>query len=132
MGMLICNDRRYVDFTVGHLERSQLIAGRWPEAWRVYTLQGAEILMFGYNTGANMSHLWGSKPMTPEEAEKEALFHSRLVQQANSYMNACFSISAARCGVDDGKYDLIGGSSIVSPEGHGESRIVRDTRQIAG
>jgi hypothetical protein len=30
-----------------------------------------------------MAHLWGSKPMTPEEAEKEALFHSRLVQQAN-------------------------------------------------
>lgn len=78
--------------------------------------------MFGYNTGANMSHLWGSKPMTPQEAEKEALFHSRLVQQANSYMNACFSISAARCGLDDGKYDLIGGSAIVNPEGHGEYR----------
>ncbi|KAI5359647.1 Putative carbon-nitrogen hydrolase [Septoria linicola] len=101
MGMLICNDRR------------------WPEAWRVYTLQGAEILMFGYNTGSHMSHLWGAgNTMTPEEQEKEALFHSRLVQQANSYMNACFSISSARCGVDDGKYDLIGGSSIVSPEGH--------------
>ncbi|KAK4503586.1 hypothetical protein PRZ48_004501 [Zasmidium cellare] len=100
MGMLICNDRR------------------WPEAWRVYTLQGAEILMFGYNTGGHMSHLWGGKAMAPEEAEKEALFHSRLVQQANSYMHACFSISAARCGLDDGKYHLIGGSSIVSPEGH--------------
>lgn len=56
--------------------------------------------------------------MSPEKAQQEALFHSRLVQQANSYMNACFSISAARCGVDDGKYDLIGGSSIVDPEGH--------------
>lgn len=100
MGMLICNDRR------------------WPEAWRVYTLQGAELLMFGYNTGGHMSHLWGGKSMAPEEAEKEALFHSRLVQQANSYMNACFSISSARCGMDDGKYHLIGGSSIVSPEGH--------------
>lgn len=101
MGMLICNDRR------------------WPEAWRVYTLQGAELLMFGYNTGAHMAHLWGGGgDMAPEDAEKEALFHSRLVQQANSYMHACFSISAARCGVDDGKYHLIGGSSIVSPEGH--------------
>jgi predicted amidohydrolase len=56
--------------------------------------------------------------MSPEEAKKEALFHSRLVQQANSYMNACFSISSARCGMDDDKYDLIGGSSIISPEGH--------------
>jgi predicted amidohydrolase len=33
-------------------------------------------------------------------------------------MNACFSISSARCGLDDGKYDLIAGSAIVSPEGH--------------
>jgi len=64
------------------------------------------------------SHLWGSKPMSPEKAKEEALFHSRLVQQANSYMNACFSISSARCGLDDGKYDLIAGSSIISPEGH--------------
>ncbi|KAK5129626.1 hypothetical protein LTR08_003025 [Meristemomyces frigidus] len=100
MGMLICNDRR------------------WPEAWRVYSLQGAELIMFGFNTGGNMAHLWGSKPMSLEKAKTEALFHSRLVQQANSYMNACFSISSARCGLDDGKYDLIGGSAIVSPEGH--------------
>ena len=35
-GMMICNDRR------------------WPEAWRMYSLQGAELLMFGYNTGGNM------------------------------------------------------------------------------
>lgn len=32
-GMLICNDRR------------------WPEAWRVYSLQGAELILFGFNTG---------------------------------------------------------------------------------
>ncbi|PNS14983.1 hypothetical protein CAC42_2212 [Sphaceloma murrayae] len=100
VGMLICNDRR------------------WPEAWRVLTLQGAELVVFGYNTGANMAHLWGSKAMSPEEAEREALFHSRLVQQANSYQNACWSVSSARCGADDGKYDLIAGSAIVSPEGH--------------
>lgn len=115
LGMMICNDRR------------------WPEAWRMYSLQGAEILMFGYNTGANMSHLWGSKPMTPEQAKAEALFHSRLVQQANSYMNACFSISSARCGLDDGKYDLIAGSSIVDPEGHvvAEAKTSEDELVVA-
>lgn len=33
-------------------------------------------------------------------------------------MNACFSISSARCGMDDGRYSLIAGSAICSPEGH--------------
>jgi Asp/Glu/hydantoin racemase len=37
--------------------------------------------------------------------------------QSNSYMNATFSVCAARCGLDDGKYSLIGGSCIVDPEG---------------
>jgi predicted amidohydrolase len=114
-GMLICNDRR------------------WPEAWRMYSLKGAELVVFGFNTGGNMAHLWGSKPMSPKEAEAEALFHSKLVQQANSYMNACFSISSARCGLDDGKYDLIGGSAICDPEGHilAEAKTVEDELVVA-
>ena len=114
-GMLICNDRR------------------WPEAWRMYSLKGAELIMFGFNTGGNMAHLWGSKPMSPEKAEAEALFHSKLVQQANSYMNACFSISSARCGLDDGKYDLIGGSAICDSEGHivAEAKTVEDELVVA-
>lgn len=114
-GMLICNDRR------------------WPEAWRQYSLKGAELIVFGFNTGGNMAHLWGSKPMSPEKAKEEALFHSRLVQQANSYMNACFSISVARCGLDDGKYDLIAGSAICSPEGHivAEAKTEEDELVVA-
>lgn len=139
MGLLICNDRR------------------WPEAWRMYGLQGAELVMFGFNTGgkyvirrelsrapyetrglinlfpSSMPHLWGSKPMSPEKATEEALFHSRLVHQANSYMNACFSISSARCGWDDGKYDLVAGSAIVDPEGHvvAESKTTEDELVVA-
>ncbi|KAK0260783.1 hypothetical protein LTR91_018023 [Friedmanniomyces endolithicus] len=115
LGMMICNDRR------------------WPEAWRVYALKGVELITYGFNTGGNMAHLWGSKPMSPEAATEEALFHSKLVQQANSYMNACFSISAARCGLDDGKYDLIAGSAIVSPEGHviSEAKTTGDELVVA-
>ncbi|KAL9103614.1 MAG: hypothetical protein Q9187_008988, partial [Circinaria calcarea] len=106
VGLLICNDRR------------------WPEAWRVYGLQGVELILCGYNTAGWAPDLWGSrKDMTKEAAEEEALFHHRLVMQSNSYMNSCFSVSAARCGLDDGKYDLIGGSSIVSPQG----RILKET-----
>ena len=101
LGMMICNDRR------------------WPEAWRCYGLQGVELILCGYNTAGWAPDLWGTKrPITKEQAEQEALFHHRLVMQSNSYMNSCFSVSAARCGMDDGKYDLIGGSAIVSPEGH--------------
>lgn len=101
LGMMICNDRR------------------WPEAWRCYGLQGVELVLCGFNTTGFAPDLWGAnKPMTMGEAEEEAIFHHRLVLQSNSYMNSCFSISAARCGLDDGKYDLIGASGIVDPQGH--------------
>jgi predicted amidohydrolase len=101
MGMMICNDRR------------------WPEAWRMYGLQGVELVLCGYNTVGYAPDLWGTrKPMTPEEAEKDAVFHHKLVMQSNSYMNSCFSVSAAKAGLEDGKYDLIGGSCITDPEGH--------------
>lgn len=56
--------------------------------------------------------------MTREEAEKEALFHHKLAMQANSYMNSCFSISAAKAGLEDEKHDLIAGSCITDAEGH--------------
>ncbi|KAL3427583.1 carbon-nitrogen hydrolase [Phlyctema vagabunda] len=101
LGMMICNDRR------------------WAEGWRCYGLQGVEIVLCGYNTAGWAPDLWGTrKPMTPEEAEVDAVFHHKLVMQANSYMNSCFSVSAAKAGLEDGKYDLIGGSCITSPEGH--------------
>lgn len=63
--------------------------------------------------------LWGArKALSPSEAYEDAIFHHKLVMQANSYMNSCFSVSAAKAGMEDGKYDLIGGSCIVDPEGH--------------
>lgn len=101
IGMMICNDRR------------------WPEAWRVYGLQGAELILCGFNTPGWAPDLYGDqKPKTMGEAWEEAYFHHKLVMEANSYMNACFSISSARAGNDDGKYGLIGGSGIVNPQGH--------------
>ncbi|CAG8953846.1 hypothetical protein HYFRA_00006739 [Hymenoscyphus fraxineus] len=99
-GMMICNDRR------------------WAESWRCYGLQGVEVVLCGYNTAGFAPDLWGTRRvMTPEEAEEDAVFHHKLVMQSNSYMNSCFSISAAKCGLEDGKYDLIAGSCITSPEG---------------
>lgn len=101
MGMIICNDRR------------------WPEAWRAYGLQGVELVLCGYNTAGWAPDLWGTrKPLTPEQADEDAVFHHKLVMQANSYMNSCFSVSAGKAGLEDGKYDLIAGSCITDPEGH--------------
>ena len=101
VGMMICNDRR------------------WPEAWRCYGLQGVELILCGYNTPGFAPHLWGSDAgQDPKKAEETALWHHKLSMQSNSYMNATFSVCAARAGVDDGKYSLIGGSCIVGPEGN--------------
>lgn len=109
MGMMICNDRR------------------WPEAWRCLGLQGVEVVLCGYNTAGFAPHLWGSDTkQDPKQAEEHALFLHKLVMQSNSYMNATFSVCAARCGMDDGKYSLIGGSCIVDPEG----QILAETKTL--
>lgn len=109
LGLMICNDRR------------------WAESWRAYGLQGVEIVLCGYNTNGFAPQFWGqSGDMSREEAEALSLFHHRLVMQAHSYTNATFSVSSARCGNDDGKYPLIGGSMIVDPEG----RVIAETKTV--
>lgn len=101
LGIFICNDRR------------------WPESWRVLALQGVELVLCGYNSPGFAPDLWGArKPIAPEEAEKESIYHHQLVMKANSYMNSCFSVCSARAGLDDGKYLLIGASCIVDSKGH--------------
>ena len=116
MGMMICNDRR------------------WPEAWRCLGLQGVEVVLCGYNTAGFAPHLWGSDTkQDPQQAEQHALFLHKLTMQSNSYMNATFSVCAARCGMDDGKYSLIGGSCITDPEGRimAESKTLEDEVIVA-
>ena len=106
-GMMICNDRR------------------WAEAWRVLGLQGVEVVLCGYNTTGYAPELWGwGKDMEPQAMRDLAVFQHKLSMQGHSYTNACFSVSAARCGLDDGKYDLVGGSCITDPEG----RVVAEAK----
>ncbi|HEY8613675.1 MAG TPA: N-carbamoyl-D-amino-acid hydrolase [Roseomonas sp.] len=92
MGMLVCNDRR------------------WPEAWRVYALQGVELMVMGYNSAAYDPN-GGST-----ENEEIRTFHSILAAQSNAYMNATWAVSVAKAGNEDGS-GLIGGSVIVDPNG---------------
>src|SRR4051794_7126438 len=102
MGMMICNDRR------------------WPEAWRVLGLQGVELVCVGYNS-ADYDPNGGAT----EDAALRT-FHSKLVVQANAYMNATWAISVAKAGDEDGS-GLIGGSCIVDPNG----QIVAETQTLA-
>jgi predicted amidohydrolase len=102
MGMMICNDRR------------------WPEAWRVLGLQGVELVCIGYNSAA-----YDPNGGISEDAALRT-FHSKLVTQANAYMNATWAISVAKAGNEDGS-GLIGGSCIVDPNG----RIVAEAQTLA-
>ncbi len=92
MGMMICNDRR------------------WPESWRVLGLQGVELVCLGYNSAA-----YDPNGGSTEDAALRT-FHSKLVAQANAYMNATWAVAVAKAGDEDGS-GLIGGSCIVDPNG---------------
>jgi len=82
VGIAICQDRRY------------------PESYRALALQGAEIILIGYNT-----------PMSPL-----ALDLNELCMRSGAYANACFVVGVAKAGVEDG-VELIGGSAIINPVG---------------
>jgi predicted amidohydrolase len=90
IGMCICNDRR------------------WPETFRVMSLQSAEVVVLGYNTPSQNIH-W------PEPTHLR-MFHHLLLLQAHAHENALWVGAAAKCGAEDG-FHMIGGSVIVSPSG---------------
>src|SRR5439155_13745414 len=82
VGVHICQDRRY------------------PESYRALGIQGAEIIINGYNT-----------PLYPL-----ALDHNELVLRAGAYENSCFVIGVAKGGKEDG-VEFIAGSCIIDPLG---------------
>ncbi|MFK7890900.1 MAG: N-carbamoyl-D-amino-acid hydrolase [Granulosicoccus sp.] len=104
MGMCICNDRR------------------WPEVYRVMALQGAELVMLGYNT-----------PSVNSQARKEGLeqrlYHSELSMTANAYQNACWVVGIAKAGDEDG-HPLMGGSIIVDPNGFVVARAQTEADEL--
>jgi predicted amidohydrolase len=90
LGMAICNDRR------------------WPETYRVMGLQGAEMILLGYNTPVH-------NPPAPDHDDL-SLFHNQLVMQAGAYQNGCWVIGVAKAGNEEG-VPMIGGSQIIAPSG---------------
>jgi predicted amidohydrolase len=90
VGMAICNDRR------------------WPETYRVLALQGAEIVLIGYNTPVHY-------PPDPGQ-DRLAGHHNALVMAAGAYQNGLWVIGVAKGGVEDG-VELLAESQIVGPSG---------------
>src|SRR5439155_856475 len=74
VGIAICQDRRY------------------PESYRALALQGAEIILIGYNTPISAL----------------ALDLNDLCMRAGAYANACFVVGVAKAGVEDGVIDATG------------------------
>lgn len=90
VGMLICNDRR------------------WPEAFRVLGLQGAEIVALGFNTPSENLHY----PEPPAQRVQQHL----IMAQAMAYQNSVWLIETAKAGFEDG-FRMFGNSVIVAPTG---------------
>jgi len=90
VGLSLCNDRR------------------WPETYRMLCLNGAQVVLIGYNT-----------PVVLDEAPALAhlrMFHNHLPMQAGAYQNTVWVAAAAKAGLEDGQA-LIGGSCIIAPTG---------------
>lgn len=89
-GMLICNDRR------------------WPEAFRVLALQGAELVALGFNTPTENLHY--------PEPPALRVHHHLIMAQAMAFQNATWLVETAKCGFEDG-FRMFGHSLIVAPSG---------------
>ena len=89
-GMLICNDRR------------------WPEAFRVLALQGAEIVALGFNTPTENLHY--------PEPPALRVHHHLIMAQSMAFQNATWLVETAKCGFEDG-FRMFGHSLIVAPSG---------------
>jgi N-carbamoyl-D-amino-acid hydrolase len=90
VGLALCNDRR------------------WPETYRMLCLNGAQVVLIGYNT-----------PLLLDEAPAFAhlrMFHNHLPMQAGAYQNTVWVAAAAKAGLEEGQA-LIGGSCVISPTG---------------
>ncbi len=104
MGMLICNDRR------------------WPEAYRELGLQGAELIMLGYNTPTVNSQ-------KGEERNEHRLFHSDISMQAGAYQNSAWVVGVAKGGTEDG-HPMIAGTCIINPDGIVVARAETDGDEL--
>lgn len=90
IGMAICNDRR------------------WPETYRVMGLQGAEMILIGYNTPLDYAPDPSQNPLQS--------FHNHLVMQAGAYQNGTWVVGVAKGGIEEG-VESLAQTAIIAPSG---------------
>jgi predicted amidohydrolase len=103
VGMLICNDRR------------------WPEAFRVLGLQGAEVVTLGFNTPTDNLHY----PEPPAQRVHQHL----IMAQSMAYQNAVWLVETAKAGAEDG-FRMFGNSVIVAPTGEIAARTISEDDEV--
>ncbi|MCP4084555.1 MAG: N-carbamoyl-D-amino-acid hydrolase [Actinomycetia bacterium] len=102
-GMLICNDRR------------------WPEGFRVLGLQGAEMVVLGFNTPTENLHY--------PEPPALRVHHHLIMAQSMAYQNSIWLIETAKAGVEDG-FRMFGHSVIVAPTGEIVAQTVSEDDEV--
>ncbi|MCU0946537.1 MAG: N-carbamoyl-D-amino-acid hydrolase [Rubritepida sp.] len=102
-GMLICNDRR------------------WPEAFRVLALQGAEIVALGFNTPTENLHY--------PEPPALRVHHHLIMAQSMAFQNATWLVETAKCGFEDG-FRMFGHSVIVAPTGEIAAKTATEDDEV--
>ncbi|MBT8199951.1 MAG: N-carbamoyl-D-amino-acid hydrolase [Acidimicrobiales bacterium] len=104
VGMAICNDRR------------------WPETYRVMGMQGAELILIGYNTPLHYD---------PDPTQNAlAGFHNALVMQSGAYQNGAFVVGVAKGGIEEG-VDSLAQSMIVAPSGQIIAQCITTGDEVA-
>ena len=102
-GMLICNDRR------------------WPEAFRVLALQGAEMVALGFNTPTENLHY--------PEPPALRVHHHLIMAQSMAFQNATWLVETAKCGAEDG-FRMFGHSVIVAPTGEIAAKTTTEDDEV--
>jgi N-carbamoyl-D-amino-acid hydrolase len=103
-GMLICNDRR------------------WPEAFRVLALQGAELVALGFNTPTENLHY--------PEPPALRVHHHLIMAQSMAFQNATWLVETAKCGAEDG-FRMFAHSLIVAPTGEIAAKTTTEDDEVA-
>lgn len=103
IGMALCNDRR------------------WPEVYRMLSLQGADLVVLGYNTPMVVPG-WQEEPHAKMQTHLLSL-------QAGAYQNSLWVAAAGKSGTEDGVY-MIGGSAIAAPTGEIVAQAITDGDEV--